>query len=496
MWPSRASYSRRTARALMVMPFSRSRSIESSTWLVIWRASIVCVSSRIRSASVDLPWSTWAMIEKLRRRAWGMLAMGPPEYSEAPLAAHPGRTSEPWCAGLRLAYGPPDHFAARVGALEGWFCPGCKSLNCRGARRCYSCGGSPEGSKETAGLPLQMNVPMSAIGTRTLGDDRAVPAYHSANLRAAALVISLTLSVAVTALLAVVYGAAEASSFNVLGYLSGNGALDTVFLLSLARVGLWVVTAVLWFTWFDRVLQNVPSLGAGWPASSRRGAMIWWFVPVLNLFRPVRAVGDAYQRLSVPGTPGGWLPTFWWLAWIGAALVPLVGERVAVITFVTTHPTLASAEGTRQALVVLEAIGDGLEVMAGVLAVAMVIVLQRAQKERAALMAEAPLPTVAEPSVAISSNRLAGTPVTAPVSPGAVAAMAHSMAVSTSPEPPRRRAGALPVVPMLLVIALIGVAVFAGAVLARPASSPASVASPTASQRSPVRAPSPPRATR
>ena len=62
------AYSRRTARALMVMPFSRSRSIESSTWLVIWRASMVCVSSRMRSASVDLPWSTWAMMLKLRRR--------------------------------------------------------------------------------------------------------------------------------------------------------------------------------------------------------------------------------------------------------------------------------------------------------------------------------------------------------------------------------------------------------------------------------------------
>src|SRR3954470_14554458 len=71
--PSRALYSRRTARALIVMPFSRSRSIESRTWLVIWRASIVWVSSSNRSASVDLPWSMWAMIEKLRRRCWGMV---------------------------------------------------------------------------------------------------------------------------------------------------------------------------------------------------------------------------------------------------------------------------------------------------------------------------------------------------------------------------------------------------------------------------------------
>ena len=35
--------------------------------------SIVCVSSSSRSASVVLPWSMWAMMEKLRRRSWGMV---------------------------------------------------------------------------------------------------------------------------------------------------------------------------------------------------------------------------------------------------------------------------------------------------------------------------------------------------------------------------------------------------------------------------------------
>src|SRR5207245_8332597 len=54
------------------MPRSRSRSIESSTCARISRASTVCVISRMRSASVDLPWSMWAMIEKLRMSAWSM----------------------------------------------------------------------------------------------------------------------------------------------------------------------------------------------------------------------------------------------------------------------------------------------------------------------------------------------------------------------------------------------------------------------------------------
>src|SRR3954470_19016303 len=48
------------------MPRSRSSSIESSICGRCLRASTAPVTSRMRSASVDLPWSMWAMIEKFR----------------------------------------------------------------------------------------------------------------------------------------------------------------------------------------------------------------------------------------------------------------------------------------------------------------------------------------------------------------------------------------------------------------------------------------------
>src|ERR1041384_4895382 len=50
----------------MVMPRSRSRSMVSRTWSRIWRRSSVPVASMSRSARVDLPWSMWAMMQKLR----------------------------------------------------------------------------------------------------------------------------------------------------------------------------------------------------------------------------------------------------------------------------------------------------------------------------------------------------------------------------------------------------------------------------------------------
>src|SRR5215207_2101058 len=70
------------------MPRSRSRSIESSTCARIARGSTVFVISRMRSASVDLPWSMWAMIEKLRMCAWSTTCL----QGRAP-AARAGRAS-------------------------------------------------------------------------------------------------------------------------------------------------------------------------------------------------------------------------------------------------------------------------------------------------------------------------------------------------------------------------------------------------------------------
>src|SRR6267143_4440858 len=64
----------RTARALMVIPCSRSSSIESSIWSRISRSGTVPVVSSRRSDRVVLPWSTCAMTQKLRMRASSAIA--------------------------------------------------------------------------------------------------------------------------------------------------------------------------------------------------------------------------------------------------------------------------------------------------------------------------------------------------------------------------------------------------------------------------------------
>src|SRR5690554_1851194 len=58
----------------MVIPRSRSRSIESNTWEAISRSVSPPQIWMKRSARVDLPWSMWAIIEKLRIRLRSLTA--------------------------------------------------------------------------------------------------------------------------------------------------------------------------------------------------------------------------------------------------------------------------------------------------------------------------------------------------------------------------------------------------------------------------------------
>src|SRR3990172_302810 len=58
----------RTVCCLIVIPRSRSRSMESSTWSTAFWGSRARVRASSRSARVDLPWSMWATMEKFRIR--------------------------------------------------------------------------------------------------------------------------------------------------------------------------------------------------------------------------------------------------------------------------------------------------------------------------------------------------------------------------------------------------------------------------------------------
>ena len=69
--PVDAAHGMRTAWLLIVMPRSRSMSMRSRYCARMSRSETTPVICSMRSASVDLPWSMWAMMQKLRISSGG-----------------------------------------------------------------------------------------------------------------------------------------------------------------------------------------------------------------------------------------------------------------------------------------------------------------------------------------------------------------------------------------------------------------------------------------
>ena len=81
-----------------------------------------------------------------------------------------------------------------------------------------------------------------------------------------------------------------------------------------------IVSAVTFLAWLSRSVENAPHLGLGNPPESPQRAILWWFVPIANLFKPFGIVKDLYQRFGGAAAPVA-LVSAWWFAWIAGGLL-------------------------------------------------------------------------------------------------------------------------------------------------------------------------------
>lgn len=94
--------------------------------------------------------------------------------------------------------------------------------------------------------------------------------------------------------------------------------LTGVFLVIVA-VG---VSLVLWLIWFAAAMERLPALGIRFPRQSTAASVIWWFVPIANLFMPKRATNDLWRsgELAAPVDDPHWTgravprSVHWWWA--------------------------------------------------------------------------------------------------------------------------------------------------------------------------------------
>jgi hypothetical protein len=109
-----------------------------------------------------------------------------------------------------------------------------------------------------------------------------------------------------------------------------NPETDSSFYASIGVVQflLVVITAFVFIRWMYRAYTNLPSLG-----STQRFRPFWavvaWFVPILNLFRPKQIVDETWKagnKLSL-GVPTAF--NFWWGAFIASNVLSNIAARMS-----------------------------------------------------------------------------------------------------------------------------------------------------------------------
>ena len=115
------------------------------------------------------------------------------------------------------------------------------------------------------------------------------------------------------------------------GYVEGTHPLDFLWLFAFLSL---IFTAVFFLMWIHRSHRNLRALGAVNIKYSPKSAVLWWFVPVMNLFKPKQVVEEIWKWSVGADTS---LVNFWWLLWvIGFFSAPIVassnwGSLVTVI---------------------------------------------------------------------------------------------------------------------------------------------------------------------
>jgi hypothetical protein len=95
-------------------------------------------------------------------------------------------------------------------------------------------------------------------------------------------------------------------------------------LIGVAQFGMLIALIVLFCLWIPRANRNARALGATGMRFTPRWCVIWYVIPIMNLFRPYQAMKEIWKA-SVPNEATPWqnreasgiLP-LWWTLWLAS----------------------------------------------------------------------------------------------------------------------------------------------------------------------------------
>jgi hypothetical protein len=171
-----------------------------------------------------------------------------------------------------------------------------------------------------------------------------------------------------------------------------RASTDRLNAMGVIEAVLMLVIVVLWLLWQYRAQSNLAALGAENLRYTPGWAVGWWFIPIANFAIPYLTVRELVKASNPEAGAIDWAATrtpaiipLWWGAWLAHIILASAGAAVAGDPDTATFAQLAAREGLLIA-------SNGMEIAAAVLAIVLILKVDRLQerrRERVAALAQA-----------------------------------------------------------------------------------------------------------
>jgi hypothetical protein len=208
-----------------------------------------------------------------------------------------------------------------------WFCSTCNSLNRQRDSRCYKCKAPQAQATSPVGPDVRVE---SAIAQRTIRRYRSTRFLAWVTIIGIIAVAALGTAISLIALadtdwirdqIAVIVAGGTIDKDEALRHSQQTAAASTV------RLGLAVVTLILFATWLSRVFANIPALGGGTPGRSPATVFAYTLIPIWNLIKVPGMIVDALYRVE-PKAGGFFMVAIGWIGLVGTWFISFIGTLI------------------------------------------------------------------------------------------------------------------------------------------------------------------------
>ena len=156
----------------------------------------------------------------------------------------------------------------------------------------------------------------------------------------------------------------------------GMAALLSYSLLTLLRLGVFFITAIVFLMWLHRCSSNLKVFGYLRPVYSPGWAVGSFFVPFANLVMPYQGVKEVWQKsrpansesFSFSNSPPGFFPA-WWAFWLAANVTTNI------------HFRMMGNQRARDVAIIVGIVSEVLSIAAAAFAVLVIKDIDRRQTE-------------------------------------------------------------------------------------------------------------------